>query len=76
MDFDAQYGQDSADGQTFDHGYYSYDGYDDDGAGGYNGIDDFDLEQQHLQNGVPINKASWDKLEVNPEEIVQKNLHL
>ena len=44
MDFDAQYGQDSADGQTFDHGYYSYDGYDDDGAGGYNGIDDFDLE--------------------------------
>ncbi|KAG2534315.1 hypothetical protein PVAP13_9NG281746 [Panicum virgatum] len=31
MDFDAQYGQDNADGETFDHGYYSYDGYDDDG---------------------------------------------
>jgi len=44
MDFDAQYGQDNADGETFDHGYYSYDGYDDDGAGGYNGIDDFDFE--------------------------------
>lgn len=29
MDFDAQYGQDNADGETFDHGYYSYDGYDD-----------------------------------------------
>ena len=44
MDFDAHYVQDNADGETFDHGYYSYDGYDDDGAGGYNGIDDFDFE--------------------------------
>ncbi|RLN04813.1 transcription factor IIIB 90 kDa subunit-like isoform X1 [Panicum miliaceum] len=43
MDFDAQYGQDNADGETFDHGYYSYDGYDDDGTGVYNGIDDFDF---------------------------------
>ncbi|PAN34474.1 hypothetical protein PAHAL_6G095700 [Panicum hallii] len=43
MDFDAQYGQDDADGETFDHGYYSYDGYDDDGTGVYNGIDDFDF---------------------------------
>ena len=44
MDFDAHYVQDNADGETFDHGYYSYDGYDDNGAGGYNGIDDFDFE--------------------------------
>jgi transcription factor IIIB subunit 2 len=43
MDFDAQYEQDNPDGETFDHGY-NYDGYGaDDGAGAYNGIDDFDL---------------------------------
>ncbi|RCV22928.1 hypothetical protein SEVIR_4G271900v4 [Setaria viridis] len=39
MDFDAQYEQDNADGETFDHGY----NYDADGAGAYNGIDDFDF---------------------------------
>ena len=36
-DFHEQYGPD---GETFDHGYYSYDGYD---AETYNGIDDFDF---------------------------------
>ncbi|KAF8672157.1 hypothetical protein HU200_049724 [Digitaria exilis] len=38
MDFDAQYGQGNADGETFDHGYDYYDG-----AGAGSGIDDFDF---------------------------------
>lgn len=43
MDFEAQYGLNNADGETFDHGNYDYDGYEDDGAGAYDGFDDFDL---------------------------------
>ncbi|KAJ1289629.1 hypothetical protein BS78_02G179300 [Paspalum vaginatum] len=45
MDFDTQFGQDNADGdgETLDHIYYNYDGYDEDGAGAYNAINDFDF---------------------------------
>lgn len=38
MDFEAQYGMNDADGETFDHDYYNYDGHEDDGAGAYDGF--------------------------------------
>ncbi|AQK88117.1 Cyclin/Brf1-like TBP-binding protein [Zea mays] len=41
MEFDALFGPDNAAGETVDDGYnYNYGGYDDDGAEGYNGLDD------------------------------------
>lgn len=39
MDFDAQYGLDNADGETFDDGY-NYGGYEEYGEEAYNGIED------------------------------------